>query len=159
MIYTHIYICSCVLANALLLYTSVSCIILAITTQLFAASSMSAWQRKQMLDAVQAELSNKLRERGLLRAHSTRVRNSGLLTAADIQQALPMVQQNVLADMLAQDGLRMDGRGALDVRPVVARLSPLPVRVQDRTWLLTKTCCCKHGCCKHGCCRKDIVLA
>lgn len=79
------------------------------------------------MGVVHAELLAKLKERGLLRNAYVRVRNSGLLTQTDAQQALPMVQQNVLADMLAHEGLRLDGRSALDARPVTVEAGPLPV--------------------------------
>lgn len=106
--------------------------------QVFATSALSSRQRQQMLESLQNDLVAKLRERGLMRSVHTRVRNSGLLTNEDVTQALPMVQQHVMADMLVQEGLRVDGRSALDVRPLTVQQSPLPVRVQQQgglNWL------------------------
>lgn len=62
-----------------------------------------------------------------MRHESARIKNSGLVSPLDMQQGMAVVQQRVLAELLAQQGLRMDGRGALDVRPMHIEANKLPV--------------------------------
>jgi len=83
--------------------------------------------RTSALVAAKAAISEAMRTAGCWRAEFSRVPGSGCVTASDIDHAFSAALGSELRALAIQEGLRADGRGPIDIRPLKVDADYVPV--------------------------------
>eukprot|EP00887_Chlorella_sp_A99_P006254 scaffold3.g6254.t1 len=83
--------------------------------------------RAAALQAAKEHVLAAVKASGAFRAGFARVPGSGCVSQSDLDHAFAAVVGRLLREMALEEGLRCDGRGLLDVRPIHCELDAIPV--------------------------------
>jgi polyribonucleotide nucleotidyltransferase len=83
--------------------------------------------RGRALAAAKASLADAMRAAGAWRAEFSRIPGSGCVTGSDVDAAFGAAAAAEARAMAVDDGLRPDGRGPIDLRPLRAEAGHVPV--------------------------------
>jgi polyribonucleotide nucleotidyltransferase len=91
------------------------------------SSDLDCSTRTQALIAAKARIIETMRAAGSWRAEFARVPGSGCVTNSDVEHAFSAVLGATMRSLVIQEGLRPDGRGPIDLRPLTIESDHVPV--------------------------------